>query len=86
MNRPVVAAACQSACGWTDGVVGERRRDRDPEEGADAEEQADRELLGAADRDVEADDAGDRADEGDDPPATGDVATEVGAEGCDDDR
>ena len=64
------------------GVVGEHRRGRDAEEGAEAEEQADRELLRAAHGDVEADDAGDRADEGDDAPAAGDVAAEVGADGC----
>ena len=52
------------------GVVGEHRRRGEPEEGTEAEEQADRKLLGALDRDVEPEDAGERADERDDAPAT----------------
>ena len=65
------------------GVVGEHGRRGDPEERAEAEEKPDRELFGTTDRDIEAEDAADRADERDDAPPTGEIASEVGAEGGD---
>ena len=62
------------------GVVRDRRRRCQPHEGAEAEEEADRELLGARGDDVEAEQEAEAREVQNEAPAVGQVAPEVGAE------
>ena len=62
------------------GVVRDGRRRCEPDEGAEAEEEADRELLGTRGDDVEAEQEAEAREVQDEAPAVGQVAPEVGAE------
>src|SRR5262249_46356300 len=62
------------------GVIGDRRGDREPDDDAEAEQEEDRELLRRANGELDAEEAGDRGDEPDPPPAVRHVAPEVCAE------
>ena len=59
------------------GVVGNGGRGREPDEDAEGEEEADRELLGLPHRDVHAEQAAERHEEQHEPPAVGQIAAEV---------
>ena len=59
-------------------VVGDRRRDREAHQQTEPEQQADRELLGALDREAQAEQACDRGDEPEEAPARR-VASQIGA-------
>ncbi len=63
MKSAVAPPASQTAFGIGRGVVGDRRRDREPDQHAEREEEADGELLRGANREVHAEQAGERGEE-----------------------